>query len=132
MKIRTPRPTDLPTYPSKKESIMTTATLATVTVPANSIVQAPLAAGQSFGHWNFDFSDSAGTKATTQTADGSTVTSAVFSVAASAPGIATFTVTAVDANGAVLGVPVTTTATLPFTLLPTTFPSPTAANVTFS
>ena len=111
---------------------MATATLATVSVAAGDIVQAPLAVGQAFGHWNFDFVDAAGTKGITQIGDGIGVTSAVFSVAAAAPGVATFTVTAVDSVGAVLGTPVTVTATLPFELPATTFPSPTAATVTFS
>ena len=111
---------------------MATATIATVSVAATDIVQAPLATGQSFGHWNFDFVDSAGTKAPTQVGDGATVTSATFSVAASAAGVATFTLTAVDSNGAVLGTPVSATATLPMELPATTFPSPSAISVTFS
>ncbi len=63
---------------------MATATIATLACP--NPVPTPLPAGVSFGHWNFDFTDAAGTKAPTQTGDGVTVTSAQFSVAASAPG----------------------------------------------
>ena len=110
---------------------MATATLATVSVPVEDIVQAPLATGVVFGHWNFDFTDAAGTKGTTQIGDGVDVTSAVFSVANSAAGMATFSVTAVDSVGNVLATAITT-ATLPFTLPATTFPSPTGAIVTFS
>jgi len=80
---------------------MATATLATLSATP---VDTPLPSGSAaFGHWNFDFVDAAGTKAPTQTADGSSTLSATFSVANSAAGVATFTVTAVDANGAVLG-----------------------------
>ena len=111
---------------------MANATIATVSVPETAVVQAPLPAGSTFGHWNFDFIDSAGTKAPTQVGDGITVLSATFGVGASAAGQASFIVTAVDSNGGVLGSPVTVTATLPFVLLPTTFPSPTSDVVTFS
>ena len=109
---------------------MATATIATLS--PTSVVSTPLATGVSFGHWNFDFTDAAGTKAPTQTGDGVTVTSAQFSVAASAAGVATFTITAVDSNGNVLGNPQSVTETLPFTLPATTFPAPTGAQVSFA
>jgi hypothetical protein len=96
-------------------------------------VATPIPAGSAaFGHWNFDFTDAAGTKAPTQTGDGVTTLSAVFSVTSAAAGLATFTVTAIDAAGAPMGIPVSVTATLPFTIVPQTFPAPTAATVVFS
>jgi len=109
---------------------MTIATIATLSAtPAATPIPAGSAA---FGHWNFDFVDSAGTKAPTQTGDGVTVLSANFPVSASAAGLATFTITAVDSTGTVMGIPVTVTATLPFTIVPATFPAPTAATLTFA
>ncbi len=109
---------------------MATATIATLACP--NPVPTPLPAGVSFGHWNFDFTDAAGTKAPTQTGDGVTVTSAQFSVAASAPGAATFTISAVDSTGAALGEPDVVTETLPFTLPATTFPLPSGSTVSFA
>jgi hypothetical protein len=112
------------------ENIMTTAVNATLSATP---VATPIPAGSAaFGHWNFDFVDAAGTKAPTQTGDGVSVVSAVFPVGASAAGLATFTVTAVDSTGTAMGIAVTVTATLPFTLVPATFPAPTAATLAFS
>ena len=107
---------------------MANATIATLSaVPQTT----SLPTGVSFGHWNFDFTDAAGTKAPTQTGDGVTVLSAQFSVASSAAGAAVFTVTAVDSNGNVLGAPDVVNVVLPFALPATTFPAPSGATVSF-
>jgi hypothetical protein len=109
---------------------MANATIATLFATP---VATPTPAGSaSFGHWNFDFVDAAGVKAATQTGDGVTVVSAQFAISASAAGLATFTITAVDANGLVMGTPTTVTATLPVSVTPATFPAPTLAAVKFA
>ena len=106
---------------------MANATKATVQATG---VATPLPTGVVFGHWNFDFVDAAGTKAPTQVADGVSVTSAQFDISAAAAGAATFTITAVDANGTPIpGAVDTITATLPFAI---SFMAPSAGMVAFT
>ena len=106
---------------------MANATKATVSATPSETPFTPGAAA--FAHWAFDFTDAAGTKAATQSADGVTGLSAVFDISAAAAGAATFTISAVDTTGAVMGTPDVVNATLPVAL---TFPVPTAGAVAFS
>ena len=108
-------------------------TIATVATLSATPLATPVVAGApAFGHWNFDFVDAAGTKAPTQTGDGVTGVSADFDITTAAPGVATGTITAIDATGAVMGTPMTVvTPVLPYTLPATTFPAPSAAAFSF-